>query len=318
MVTDPAGNNATSNAISVIVDNTAPVAGTLSFLNLTDTGSNDTPDITQDGTFDLSLAGNSDANGTVVAYEVSTDGGTTWSPTTAAQSGLADGSYQFRAVVTDPAGNNATSNAISVIVDNTAPVAGTLSFINLTDTGSNDTPDITQDGTFDLSLAGNSDANGTVVAYEVSTDGGTTWSPTTAAQSGLADGSYQFRAIVTDPAGNNSTSNAISVIVDNTAPVAGTLSFLNLTDTGSNDTPDITQDGTFDLSLSGNSDANGTVSPMRCDRRRRHWSPTTAAQSGLADGSYQFRAIVTDPAGNSATSNAIAWWSTTPRRRPAR
>ena len=37
-----------------------------------------------------------------------------------------------------------------------------------------------------------------------------------ASQSGLADGDYQFRAVVTDPAGNSSTSNAIEVIVDNT------------------------------------------------------------------------------------------------------
>ncbi len=66
----------------------------------------------------------------------------------------------------------------------------------------------------------------------MSTDGGTT-SPTTAAAAGLADGSYQFRAVVTDPAGNSSTSNAISVMVDTTAPTAGTLSFTNLTDTGS-------------------------------------------------------------------------------------
>src|SRR5207248_5872936 len=41
---------------------------------------------------------------------------------------------------------------------------------------------------------------------------------------GLADGSYQFRAVVTDNAGNSSNTAAISVIVDNTAPTAGTLS----------------------------------------------------------------------------------------------
>ena len=51
---------------------------------------------------------------------------------------------------------------------------------------------------------------------------------TTASQSGLADGDYQFRAMVTDPAGNSSTSNVIAVMVDNTAPTAGTLSFGNL------------------------------------------------------------------------------------------
>ena len=54
-----------------------------------------------------------------------------------------------------------------------------------------------------------------------------------------------FRAVVTDPAGNSSTSNAIEVIVDNTDPTAGTLAFANLTDSGSSDSTPITQDGTL-------------------------------------------------------------------------
>src|SRR5439155_9255023 len=64
--------------------------------------------------------------------------------------------------------------------------------------------------------------------------------------SGLADGSYQFRAVVTDNAGNFSNTAAIAVIVDNTAPTAGTLTFAGLTDSGHTDTPTpITTDGTF-------------------------------------------------------------------------
>src|SRR5207253_3192940 len=130
----------------------------------------------------LSLAGDTDANGVSIAYELSTDDGQTWGSTGASQSELADGRYQFRAVVSDPAGNSSTSNTISVIVDSTPPIAGTLSFDGLDDTGSSQNPAITQDGSFDLSLSGNADANGTSVAYEVSTDGGTTWSPTTVSQ----------------------------------------------------------------------------------------------------------------------------------------
>src|SRR4029077_6841656 len=184
-VPDPAGKSSTSNTIEVKVDNTAPTAGTLAFASLDDTGSTDATPITKDGTFDLSLSGNVDANGTAVAYEVSTNGGSTWSSTTAAQSSLADGDYVFRAIVTDPAGNSSTSNVIEVVVDNTAPTAGTLAFTNLVDSGTPNSPAITTDGTFDLSLSGNLDANGTSVAYEVSTDGGTTWTATTAAQASL-------------------------------------------------------------------------------------------------------------------------------------
>src|SRR6266581_2605555 len=109
------------------------------------------------------------------------------------------------------------------------------------------TATIAQDGTFDLSLSGNADLNGTSVAYEVSTDGGATWSSTGAIQTSLADGDYRFHAVVTDPAGNSSISNVLEVKVDNTAPTAGTLSFTGLTDTGSSQSPAITQDGTFDL-----------------------------------------------------------------------
>ncbi|MGY8639316.1 Ig-like domain-containing protein, partial [Bradyrhizobium sp. 14AA] len=240
-------------------------------------------------------------------YEVSTDGGASWSTTTAAQSDLADGSYQFRAVVSDPAGNSATSNTISVVIDNTDPVAGTLAFSGLEDTGSADTPAVTRDGSFDLSLTGTSDSNGTTVAYEVSTDSGSTWSSTTSAQSDLADGSYQFRAVVSDPAGNSATSNIVAVVVDTTATTAGTLSLSSYTDSGSSSSDFNSTDKAFDLSLSGNADTNGTsVAYEVSTDGGASWSTTTAAQSELADGSYQFRAVVTDPAGNSSTSNVVA------------
>ena len=56
-----------------------------------------------------------------------------------------------------------------------APAAGTLSFANLDDTGSANAPAVTKDGTFDLSLTGQGDLNGVAgIAYEVSTDGGST------------------------------------------------------------------------------------------------------------------------------------------------
>src|SRR5204863_526414 len=153
--------------IEVVVDNTAPTAGTLAFTNLIDSGSTNTPPVTTDGSFNLSLSGNLDANGTSVSYEVSTDGGTSWSSTGAVQTSLADGDYRFHAIVTDPAGNSSTSNVIEVVVDNTAPTAGTLAFTNLIDSGSTNTPPVTTDGSFNLSLSGNLDANGTSVSYEV-------------------------------------------------------------------------------------------------------------------------------------------------------
>src|ERR1700745_1590130 len=119
--------------------------------------------------------------------------------TTGAQSNLADGTYQFRTVVTDAAGNTASRNAITVTVDTSAPAAGTRALTNFTDSGSSGTDFVTQDKSFDLTLTGNE--AGSTVAYQVSTDGGTSWSTTTGAQSNLADGTCQFRTVVTDAAG---------------------------------------------------------------------------------------------------------------------
>ena len=76
---------------------------------------------------------------------------------------------------------------------------------------------MTQDATFDLSLA--AQEPGSSVVFQVALNGGG-FTNTTATQSALADGSYQFRALVTDAAGNTSTSNTIAVVVDNSAPAA--------------------------------------------------------------------------------------------------
>ena len=140
-----------------------------------------------------------------------------------------DGDYQFRAQVTDAAGNTSTSNVIEVVVDTAAPAAGSLSFTNLSDTGTANTPPVTQDNTFNLTLTGQE--TGASVAYQVSLNGGA-FATTTASQSGLPDGDYQFRAQVTDAAGNTSTSNVIEVVVDTAAPAEALAITAIATDTG--------------------------------------------------------------------------------------
>ena len=297
-VTDLAGNaSTTTNAQTIIVDTAPPAAGTLSFSNLTDSGTANTPPVTTDNTFNLTLTGQE--SGAAVAYQASLNGGA-FAATTASQSGLADGDYQFRALVTDAAGNTSTSNVIEVVVDNSVPAAGTLSFSNLTDSGTANTPPVTTDNTFNLTLTGQE--SGAAVAYQASLNGGA-FAATTASQSGLADGDYQFRALVTDAAGNTSTSNVIEVVVDNSVPAAGTLSFSNLTDSGTANTPPVTTDNTFNLTLTGQE--GGAAVAYQASLNGGAFAATTASQSGLADGDYQFRALVTDAAGNTSTSNVI-------------
>src|SRR5207253_2356157 len=148
-------------------------------VGLDDTGSSDASPITKDGTFSLSLSGDSDTNGVSVAYQVSSDNGTTWSSTTPDQASLAHTSEQLRRVPTDPSGHHSETAPISAIVYTTSLHAALPIFVGLDDTGSSDASPITKDGTFSLSLSGDSDTNGVSVAYQVSSDNGTTWSNTT-------------------------------------------------------------------------------------------------------------------------------------------
>ena len=247
----------------------------------------------------------------VVEYRVQKDGGSlgAWSTNYVAPltDGSQDGSYTVQVRQTDKAGNVSGTQTINFVLDSRAPTAGTLSLSNLTDTGSADTPVVTTDDSLSLNLSASSDANTTTVAYEISSNAGVTWTSTTAVQSALVDGTYRYRAVVTDAAGNSATSNEVSVVVDKTNPTAGTLSLSNLTDTGSADTPVAkTTDDTFDLSLSGYTDANGTTVVYQLSVDNRAWADTTEAQFVPGSGTYRYRALVTDAAGNSSISNVVS------------
>src|SRR5204862_312439 len=190
--------------------------------------------------FDLSLSGDTDANGVAgVVYQQNLNGAGWTDLPGSSLSGLADGSYQFRAAVTDNAGNSSNTTAISVIVDNTAPTAGTLTFANLADTGHTDTPTpITTDDTNNLSLSGGTDANADAgVVYQQNLNGAGWTDLPGSSLSGLADGSYQFRAVVTDNAGNSSNTTAISLISTLSPYTTLFRSFANLADSGHTDTP---------------------------------------------------------------------------------
>ncbi len=88
------------------------------------------------------------------------------------QSGLADGTYLFRATVTDAAGNTSTTATQTVTIDTNRPTAGTLSLTGFTDTGSSSSDGLSNDSTFGLSVSG--EEAGASVSFEVSTDKGVT------------------------------------------------------------------------------------------------------------------------------------------------
>ncbi len=133
--------------------------------------------------------------------------------------------YQFKAVVTDVAGNISETSVQKVVVDTTAPQAGELTLSDLSDTGVSATDQITQDNNFTLKLAQPiviGEQAALLDHYEVSTDEGKTWQETTADQKDLADGSYLYKAVVTDLAGNTSETGVEKVIIDNSLNIEST------------------------------------------------------------------------------------------------
>ncbi|RSR61418.1 BapA prefix-like domain-containing protein [Acinetobacter baumannii] len=204
-------------------DKTPPEPGKLSFQNLLDSGELTQDQITNDNKFNLKLSGQE--KGSSVTYLISTDEGKTWQETTLNQKDLADGIYLYKAVVTDAAGNTSETAVQKVVVDTTAPQAGKLTLSDLNDTGVSATDQITQDNSFTLKLVQPiviGEQAALLDHYEVSKDEGKTWQETTADQKDLADGIYQYKAIVTDLAGNISESAIQKVVVDNSLNVEST------------------------------------------------------------------------------------------------
>ena len=139
----------------------------------------------------------------------------------------------------------------------------------------------------------------------------------------LAEGTHNIRAIQSDSYGNSSpasTSHALDIVVDTTAPAAPTgLDLAASDDTGSSNSDNITKN-TSGLTISG-SGVNGTAVTLFDDANNDgivdsgESLGTTTVSSGkfsinvsLAEGSHNIRAIQTDIAGNASaasTSHAL-------------
>ena len=205
VATDNAGNTTLSTIVANRrVDNTAPSA------SLDDPGAN------LRGTVTLTSTA-SDAGSGIASrvYAYSPAGAGTWSSTPAAfdTTAVSDGLYDLRVTVTDVAGNQTTSATVANRrVDNTAPSA------SLDDPGAN------LRGTVTLSSTASDGGSGIATrVYQHSPAGAGTWTTTPAAfdTTAVTDGLYDLRVIVTDVAGNQTTSATVANRrVDNTAPAA--------------------------------------------------------------------------------------------------
>ncbi len=179
--------------IKVVVDRDAPSAGPLGLTDFDDTGTYGDR-VTRDTSFTLTSPPLE--AGATVRYSRSADGGVTWSDTTALQQDLSEGVYQFRAEVTDLAGNRSIGRPLTVTIDTTAPDAGSLSL------------SAGPAGHLDLQWTG--PETPATLAYQVSLDQGQTWLPVAAHTDAVPAGSYLFRAVLTDAAGNAATSGVVA------------------------------------------------------------------------------------------------------------
>ncbi|MBY6248310.1 Ig-like domain-containing protein [Citrobacter werkmanii] len=305
-VTDLAGNTATSS-LAFTVDTTLSVP-TIDLADASDSGSSNSDNITRDTTPVFTL-GSIDAdvisvqvliNGT--AYPATlTDG--TWTFTAPE---LADGDYSVTVQVTDDAGNVQTSTALAVTVDTrvAAPV------IALSDDTGTAGDNQTNDATPGFTVSTDPDA----FSVMVSIDGGKPLAATKDADgqwhidsTALADGDHTIVATVTDLAGNTATSS-LAFTVDTTLSVP-TIDLADASDSGSLNSDNITNDTTPAFTL-GNIDADVTkvqvlINGTAYDAVKAEGKWTFTAPE-LADGDYSISVQVTDDAGNTATSAALA------------
>ncbi|HXY84198.1 MAG TPA: Ig-like domain-containing protein [Gaiellaceae bacterium] len=247
-----------------------------------------------------------------VEYDYSADG-TTWAPIGTltsppfglinwATSGIADGVYELRVVVTDVAGNTTISTPVTnVRIDNTPPTTsqddpGPYLHGTETITGSAaDTGSGVDHVDFQIAPAGSGSwttyATDTTAPYSVSLD-------TTA----LADGHYDFQTVAYDAAGNQATSTPVTDrLIDNTPPTA------TMTSPGPYARGTISLSSTTDDPGGANASGLASTSYEYSTNGGTSWTPTGSSlnTTTLPDGNVELRVTATDHAGNSTTSTPV-------------
>jgi hypothetical protein len=217
---------------------------------------------------------------------------------------LPEDEIDLRAVATDATGLSATDILEGVLVDNTAP------------TGSLGTVGSPLAGVVVVPATATDDGSGVAsVSIQYATSGTSTWTTTCTDvdlpyscrwdTTGVLLGSYDLRAVITDVAGNTSTTNLVrNRLVNNTA------------DSVSVDDPGSLLRGTANITATANAILG--VQSVRIQRQAvgsSAWvdlctdsaTPYTCAwvTTGVADGQYNLRAILTNTLGATTTSATL-------------
>ena len=229
---------------------------------------------------------------------------------------LANDTYTVAAVVTDNAGNIASTNwqfTLEASYDTTQPsidvtsphgiVRGEMPIIRAS---ASDVSDTAQEGlsgiaSIEISVAA---SDGSAVDGASEFDGGSAAAFTPAA--GLANGEYTASATVTDNSGNVNTASwsfTVEVVFDMEAPIIGNSSPQGIT---RNAMPEISVSATDDLSGIGSIDIsvmNSAGDTVDGATAMADGSGIFTPSAALANDDYTAAAVVTDNAGNVSSTN---------------
>src|SRR6058998_2120334 len=299
---DAAGNQTTSAAITVTVNNTDTTAPTVSITAPTG-GSNvsGTTTVSATASDNVGVAGvQFRLDGAALGSEDTTSPhSVSWNTTT-----VSNGSHSLTAVARDAAGNQTTSAAITVTVNNTDTTAPTVSITAPTG-GSNvsGTTTVSATASDNVGVAGvQFRLDGAALGSEDTTSPySVSWNTTT-----VSNGSHSLTAVARDAAGNQTTSAAIAVTVNNTSPdtTAPTVS-MTAPSSGAtvSGTMTVTASASDNVGVVGvqfkldgaNLGAEITVAPYSIS-----WNTTTSS-----NGTHNLTTVARDAAGNQAISAPV-------------
>jgi hypothetical protein len=316
-ITDTAGNglSATSSALSIVIDTSAPTAAFTASHPASITSS-DTATVTSSEVGTIYLVNNQITVNNLASITGAAD--SSWnsaSITSAASStnldatGLVPGTYVLYAV--DGAGNLSAISEQNVIVTLTAPAAPTLDASS--DTGSLNNDKITNDDTPTINIGGLTvgasvtlTATGTALTCTFIATG-TTGSCTFPS---LPNGTYAISATQTFNDITSSASTALTGIVINKSTIT-TPSTPDLTtgsDLGSSSTDDVTSVNTPTISVSGTFTGTAILTASKAGSTSINCDVSTGSctLATLADGVWSLTVTDTDSAGNATTSAALS------------
>jgi alpha-tubulin suppressor-like RCC1 family protein len=272
----------------------------------------------QEGTAITFTAAASAFPGATVQWQVSTDGGSTWSDVAGAKTvtlnettSLSQSGDEYRAVFTNSLGS-ATSNSATLTV--TLPPPPTTSVL-LPSNGATVSSDIW------LDAVASSGVGVTSVSFEVSGGPGSITDKVVSPSSSwiygylgawdttdVPNGTYTLQSVATDALGQSTTSAGITVTVDNLplqtavlvpsggATLTGTAAVLDASATGTSDVTSVQ----FEVSnASVNGQVVGTASPSLYGWYVR-WNTTA-----VANGTYTLQSVATEVGGTTATSLGV-------------